>query len=219
MDSLLLFSFFCADAPATLYTKMKRKTTQSIIRKVKKNQPRRVRPMAPNTPELLVYPLTNARLEAIQRINPKPRDCVINAMEIIGMFNHTEAGIARAFVGDVGVPSDRILESFNITNSPNIHSWGQIPDNIAFFNQLPASTVIYVFVVWTNGDSHVMLVGKGNDGELYVIDPQRFQDVGVSGPFTNPSVYPFRQYPWNDVTSSYAIYSSYPPGEAMDTSD
>lgn len=196
---------------------MKRKTTRTIIRKGKKRPQRKVRQMTLSTSDVLIYAIRNDSLTAVQRLNPKPRDCVINAMEFFGMLNASEAGIARAFVGDEAIMPERVLEAFNVVNSPFTHSWLRIP-NSRSFDLLPPSHAMFVAITFSGGSvSHAIVIAKGNDGVVYVIDPQRKEDLGIPGRFVNQFVYQLDEYPWDTVTGMFAVSPSY--AAAMDYSD
>jgi len=64
---------------------------------------------------LFDVPLSN--LNKFRRYAPGDKDCVINALEILGILNPEAAGIARILVGDVGVGMARLAKVFSFVST------------------------------------------------------------------------------------------------------
>lgn len=58
------------------------------------------------------FRITDQHLQNFKRLIKKPMDCVINALEIIGVIDNTHADIIRICMGDVGLSSYQITEIF-----------------------------------------------------------------------------------------------------------
>jgi hypothetical protein len=108
-------------------------------------------------------------LADFKRLVDKPMDCVINAMQLIGMFDFKTAELLRIKVGTVGFQKSEIEKIFTLYlphifkfESYNYDKWAnEIKEN------LKPSNVMFVGYA-----GHVFLIGKKVNGEIIMIDPQ-----------------------------------------------
>lgn len=121
------------------------------------------------------FPITQENLDNFVRGFPIPNDCVINAMSFIGLFRSDRtADICRIFSNNRGLHTDQILSFFRYT-SPR--QWDYI--NITFAslvnfvnNSLKRNHVSFCqYYVPGSFYSHVWLLGKNNNDEIFYIDP------------------------------------------------
>jgi hypothetical protein len=125
--------------------------------------------------EVVQFPITNEQLLRIQRTVVRPRDCVINAMEIIGIIDGRSADIMRIMVGDLGIPTEKIENIFEFSFR---RSFTFTPDNrmdlLDFFltNSLMPNNIVFIGVEYISGEKHVFLIGKTETNALIYIDPQ-----------------------------------------------
>lgn len=119
------------------------------------------------------------------RNRPRPRDCVINAMEMLGLFDKFSADLMRIMVGETGLQEYQLTECFNLMYQDlgvkfHLHNFSN-PKSLGDFitNSLNLNHVIFCGY----DSKHVFLIGKGLDGNLYLIDPQ----LGLSNHMCNLS--------------------------------
>ncbi len=65
--------------------------------------------------EIKEFTISDESLTRFRRSHPKPNDCVINALEILGILETHSADITRIFVGDDGLLQHQIEKVFEIT--------------------------------------------------------------------------------------------------------
>jgi hypothetical protein len=125
--------------------------------------------------EVAQFPITNEQLTNIQRTVVKPRDCVVNAMEIIGIADSRSADIMRIMVGDVGVQAEQIEDIFQfLFKRPFVFTYDSDINKLSNYvaENLKINHVIFLGVHYINGDKHVFLIGKDMNGGIIYIDPQ-----------------------------------------------
>lgn len=139
-----------------------------------------VQQKAPNTWDVSYFPITNDVLNTIgQRYIRKPMDCVINAMQAVGIVDSRSADIMRIFVGDRGIQESEIMSMFeyifkrrfrfSVFDSSNYQMLFNILNNDTI---IPRSTAIFAGLLLNNGNKHMIIIGKTVDGELIYIDAQ-----------------------------------------------
>ena len=64
--------------------------------------------------EVAQFVLTDDAVGKFRRWVKKPRDCVINAMELLGILDSQNADIARILMGDIGAQIKQIEGIFSI---------------------------------------------------------------------------------------------------------
>jgi len=123
------------------------------------------------------FQITDSSIKKFRRWVQKPRDCVINAMELIGILDQQSADIARIFIGDTGAKIPQIEQVFSLVQQ--LYEWKfvklnglqdliQITNNDAMLKKSHAMFCGYL----GEDEGHVFLIAKGNGGKAYYIDPQ-----------------------------------------------
>jgi hypothetical protein len=119
--------------------------------------------------------ITDENLAKFGRWVKKPMDCVINALEIIGILEKNSADLMRIAVGDVGLQIFQIEEIFKYMY-PNF-SWQfyrytniQTLENFCIHELQPSRVIFCGYNM--KGFKHVFLIGKTNNNQILYIDPQ-----------------------------------------------
>lgn len=154
------------------------------------------------------FPITDEDILTMQRFLPRPRDCVINAMELLKIIDSNSAAIMRILVGDLGVFIPQIEGIFTYTyRRPfnfETHPISDFQVLINITNDLSVSNVIFVGVTYPTGPGHVFLIGKNTSGQLIQIDPQNPTLCDLSSEFCSRSVF------GNAVSFGVLKYGDYP---------
>jgi len=119
--------------------------------------------------------ISDENLLQFRRWVKKPQDCVLNALEILGVLQATPADLMRIAVGDHGLNATQIEEIFTYVYPP--HRWRFVRyTNIHTLEQFAYQGLQSSHVVFCgyqkNGFKHVFLIGKTNTGHILYIDPQ-----------------------------------------------
>lgn len=105
----------------------------------------------------------------------KQRDCVINALQLIGILDVLNADLMRIAVGDVGLSSQQIVDTFNRvvpTKQWRFLRYTNIRD-LAQFTSVNMKPGHVIFCGFEDAISkHVFLIGKTMIGNVLYIDPQ-----------------------------------------------
>lgn len=129
--------------------------------------------------EIAQFYISNDNLIRFKREVKKPRDCVINALEIIGILNDVNADLMRIAVGDTGLGTNQI-ESIFCYVERRFH-WRFIRytniktlEDFCLHNLKPSHVIFCGYSKEVNGGifKHVFLIGKTNQLEVLYIDPQ-----------------------------------------------
>ena len=121
------------------------------------------------------------RLEHYLRINSDPNDCVINAMQLLGLLSNIESGLLRLELTcwsehTGGLPPNVIMSmfktiyptyNFEFKNSTNSH------DFIDYLSNLPNNHISFCGISRKDGSGHVFLVIKSSN-QIYIADPQTY---------------------------------------------
>ena len=121
------------------------------------------------------FTMTDERIQNFKRFVKSPRDCFINAMQLMGMIDTTAANILRiSFAGELGFKKEQIELIFTLKTSKPFKfyqmNYEKFSDTIK--NKLEAGNV--VFAGYTG---HVFLIGKIRNGDIVYIDPQT--EIGI----------------------------------------
>lgn len=124
-----------------------------------------------------ITPQTIYNIENVPRINPLNVDCVVNAMEIIGILSRQEAGLVRANIGQAGGISDvHFLSKFKDANKEYNFRFEQISINelIDWTNsiEMPPLSMIFCGYKDYNNVGHVYLIAKDFNNYKFLLDPQ-----------------------------------------------
>lgn len=140
-----------------------------------------VRQSSPGVDEwrLSHFPMTDENLTTMKRYLAKPRDCVINSMELLNIVDSRVAAVMRVLVGDIGITIDQIILILGLVYirpfRPIYIGMELIDRFFEFVNNdviFPRSRAIFVALRYRDGDGHMITIGKSVKGELVYLDAQ-----------------------------------------------
>jgi hypothetical protein len=120
----------------------------------------------------------------------KPKDCVINALQVLGLIEERSAEIMRIMVGDSGISANQIEEIFEFTY-PNqkfkfkeqsvLNLWN-ILDLMPYDNP----SVVFAGVEYKGGGGHVFIIERSAmGGHFKILDPHVSNNPIQCGDETN----------------------------------
>ena len=124
--------------------------------------------------EVAQFKITDDAITKFRRWIKKPRDCVINAMELLGILNQQNADIARILIGDIGAQIKQIEDIFEVVEPKfnwNFYKFTNI-QRLAHFTSNELKPEHAIFCGYMGNEGHVFLITKGIDNKVYYIDPQ-----------------------------------------------
>lgn len=128
--------------------------------------------------DISVFPITSDSLNKFRRWVKKPRDCVINALEVIGVLDQTNADLMRIAVGDMGLVPEQIAGIFEymseLAGTRFSYRFFRYTDINTLSNvcaHMPINSVIFCGYN-KNNFKHVFLIGKNSVNDLVYIDAQ-----------------------------------------------
>jgi hypothetical protein len=148
-----------------------RKTSMDVRRE-------RYRRMRLTIGEPVQFPITNDNLTNFTRMFQKPKDCVINAFQILGLVDARSAEIMRIAVGETGLSEGQIEQVFNFVLKSRykfVEDTDRSKLNDYVINTLKPGHVVFFGMKYSTEfaiERHVFLIGKYLDGRLVYIDPQ-----------------------------------------------
>lgn len=127
------------------------------------------------------FQISDYHITRFRRFVKKPMDCVINALEIIGILDDIRADILRIAVGDQGLNTDQIVSIFKLLKP--LFKWRFFRyTNLETLSQYTVNEMKHGHVVFCGYRGynpvtetyvgHVFLIGKYLNGNLVYIDPQ-----------------------------------------------
>jgi hypothetical protein len=143
------------------------------IRKIKKKiyKGGLVSEFLPETYPLAVFPITNENLFSFNREFLSPKDCVINAMQLMGLLQEVPANLMRiSSCGSAGFTKEQIEIMFIYLTGQN-HDFVETIDREAWSNVI-TTLLPPGHVVFAGYEGHVFLVGKDLENKIMYIDPQ-----------------------------------------------
>jgi hypothetical protein len=161
--------------------------------------------------KLAQFPITNAQIQQFTRNTTSPKDCVINAMQLIGMIDVTVANVMRNTVQGQrdGFTAPQIVGFFTSVYKCDF-KFDPEPNFNQFANRirecLTKSHVVFAGFTDQYGEQHVFLIGKNNANTLYYIDPQINticdvqRDPNCSALFQNKQEYYLLESPYIQLT-------------------
>jgi hypothetical protein len=137
---------------------------------------------------VVYFPITDKNLKNFTRRVINPRDCVINALQLLGLVDAYHSELMRILVGAEGVTIDKIERIFNFFGKNSTYTfkeyYSQDPHDVSnvqnIIQQLPIGICLFVGMKTKSGNKHVFILGKYQNGSQVVIDPQEkdiFQDL------------------------------------------
>ena len=124
-----------------------------------------------------ITPQTIHNIENVPRLNPLNVDCVVNAMEIIGILSPQEAGLVRANIGQSGgIHPEHFLEKFREVNPEYNFRFEQISINELndWTNSIEMQPLTMIFCGYRdyNNVGHVYIIAKDFNNYKFLLDPQ-----------------------------------------------
>ena len=120
-----------------------------------------------------ITPQTIYNIQNVPRLNPSNIDCVVNAMEIIGILSRQDAGLVRTRIG-VGIIPEYFLEKFQQVNPEYIYRFVQISMRELIpwilYEMLNLTMIFCGYLDQVIG--HVYIIAKDNNGKVFLLDPQ-----------------------------------------------
>lgn len=118
------------------------------------------------------FPITDGQIDKFENLVKKPRDCVINALQLVGVFDSRTANIARILIGDIGVTKPQLEDLLSLVKPKfqwNFYQYSKIETLVQKTNSFlqPNNAIICGF------EGHVFIIAKDNFEGIYHIDPQR----------------------------------------------
>jgi len=156
------------------------------------------------------FDITDDNIQAVRRYLPEPKDCVINALELLRIIDPVMAGVMRIFVGKTGIQTEQMIKIFEfIYRRPFFLAFRPVNElNVLeeySVNTLPVNKCIFVGVQYNDNTGHTFIIGKNNQGGLIYLDPQnpdvcdlRYGEC-VQRVFGNASSYFILTYPDYDI--------------------
>jgi hypothetical protein len=124
-----------------------------------------------------------------------PKDCVINAFQVMGIVNEITADIMRIMVGHEGLQEYQIEGIFDYLRSGKTHkfveyqSQTEIETILSKMKWKEFPTILFAGVKYKSGARHVFIIERSNmDGSFKIIDPHSEKGVIECGDTTKDFV-------------------------------
>lgn len=127
------------------------------------------------TPFMAAFPMSDSQLDGFKRHVPHSSDCVINAMQLLGLIDERTGDLMRITAMPLrGFHQQQIEKLMERTTGYkyDFRSKSSYEDFFAAATQLEAGRAIFCGIKRSNGPSHVFIIGRGLNRTLYFIDPQ-----------------------------------------------
>lgn len=136
-----------------------------------------------------VFQITSNNIDNFRRNFARPRDCLINALQLLGLVDSIEALNLRIRYGNFGFEQQEIVNFFN--NYYNLFhcfsSYDNLQDILYVISQLPIGVGFLSGVQFHNGEKHVFITAKDLNGNILVLDPQRQPSIVSLDDYLNNS--------------------------------
>ncbi len=120
------------------------------------------------------FRITDDSISKFRRWIKKPRDCVINAMELLGILTDKNADIARIMVGDQGITIEQIEQIFSLIEPKFNWRFFRFTklETLSHFTSQQLKPLHSIFCGYLGQDGHVFLIAKTINEKIMYIDPQ-----------------------------------------------
>jgi hypothetical protein len=127
----------------------------------------------PKSPKFQIaqFNFSNDSITNFKRWVKKPRDCVLNTMELLGILDSHTADIARIIIGDIGVEIrhiEQICELVYPEYKCNFYKF----TNLKTLTDFTSKQMEYSNAIFCGYQGHAFVVAKYDNGNVYYIDPQ-----------------------------------------------
>ena len=122
--------------------------------------------------EVATFKFSYDKIREFKRI-VKKKDCVINAIQLLGIADVNSANIMRIMVGGVGLSIKQIEDIFEVVKES--YKWGFKEINIETLSYIVSNKMTpmsAIFCGYKRKNGHVFLIVKGYNNEILYIDPQ-----------------------------------------------
>ncbi len=125
--------------------------------------------------DIIQFKITDDAIIKFRRWVKKPRDCVINALELLNILDQQSADIARIMAGNEGLTIEQIEEIFSLIE-PNFN-WRfvrllKLKKILDYARKnLDQSNAIFCGYMDKKTTQHVFLIAKDMDNKVVYIDP------------------------------------------------
>lgn len=124
-----------------------------------------------------IFSVSQATLDQFKRIVKSPMDCVVSAMQIIGILDNDTANIVRlTAVGHLGITLEQIENIFSLKFNKKFvfKSTKNINEFVTYINtNLPKNFMMFCGIKYAEScDKHVFLIARDNNDRVVKIDPQ-----------------------------------------------
>jgi len=138
------------------------------------------------THAVALFAVTEENLVNFQRLIASPRDCVINALQIIGFLDSNAANLMRiTSLGRVGGFTSDEIERIFILYTKHNHDFIETSNSTDFERaiqeQVPVGHACFIGLQNATA-SHVALIARRANGDLMLIDPQQEIYINVLDP-------------------------------------
>jgi hypothetical protein len=120
------------------------------------------------------FRLTDDSIQKFRRWIKKPNDCVVNAMELLGVIDNTHADIIRIVIQDKPLEKSQIREIFSYVQPR--HVWRMTPfkdiNLLKTFTRDILQPGYASFMAYSGNPGHVFIIAKNLKGEVMYVDPQ-----------------------------------------------
>lgn len=117
------------------------------------------------------FPISDSDIQNFRRVFTTPMDCVINAMQIVGMLDNLTGNLVRiSSAGSSGFSKEQIEKIFILYNGKYFDF--KPTNSFDEFSNYLRQHLMPGHVVFAGYSGHVFLIGRQLDGTILYIDPQ-----------------------------------------------
>jgi len=127
------------------------------------------------TPFMAAFSMSDSQLDGFKRHVAHSSDCVINAMQLLGLIDERTGDLMRITAMPLsGFHQQQIEKLMERTTGYkyDFRSSSSYREFLTAVTQLEADRAIFCGIKRSNGTSHAFIIGRGRNGTLYFIDPQ-----------------------------------------------
>lgn len=125
--------------------------------------------------QIPTWDISSTNLYRIRTNVSKPRDCVINALETLGLIDNRTADFMRIMVGNIGLTGEQVEDILNYEyKGHNFVFYETSIEYLSMFsaNYLRPNSVMFCGIEYEDGGKHAFVIGKDINGLIRYIDAQ-----------------------------------------------
>ncbi|NDE17555.1 GNAT family N-acetyltransferase [bacterium] len=122
----------------------------------------------------------------LKRLVRKPMDCVVNALQVLGLVDEKQADLMRILITPAGIDTTQLLDMFRVLDDANeyrLRRFNDFQGLLGHIQSLGAREGVFAGYRTHPGGPplgspepgqkrHAFVIGRGDDGHLYLVDPQ-----------------------------------------------